>query len=119
MPTKRQHRVNQLLRDEIATLLRHDTDDPELATIISIVQVDAASDLHSAKVYVSVLGEEAEAEAKLKRLRRAAGFFRRELAERLNLRHTPLLEFVLDTSIARGARVMHLLDTIQRGQPEL
>ncbi|MFN8524298.1 MAG: 30S ribosome-binding factor RbfA [Chloroflexota bacterium] len=119
MPSRRQHRLNQLLREELAKLLRHETDDPELASVISIVEVDVGPDLQKARAYVSVLGDDAEAQAKLARLRRAAPFFRRTLAERLNLRHTPQIEFLLDTSIARGARVMHLLNTIAKGEPEL
>jgi ribosome-binding factor A len=109
MATRRQQRLNQLLREEISNLLRHSADDPQLSTLISITDVEVSQDLERAKVYVSVLEEGEQAEATLKRLRHAARFFRRELAERLNLRHTPLLDFQLDTSIARGARVLELL----------
>ncbi len=109
MVTRRQQRLNQLLREEIASLLRHETDDPQLAALISITDVEVGQDLDRAKVYVSVLEEGEQAEATLKRLRHAARFFRRELAERLNLRRTPELDFQLDTSIARGARVLQLL----------
>jgi ribosome-binding factor A len=109
MVTRRQQRLNQLLREEISNLLRHATDDPQLTTLISITDVEVSQDLERAKVFVSVLEEGEQAEATLKRLRHAASFFRRELAERLDLRHTPLLDFQLDTSIARGARVLELL----------
>lgn len=109
MVTRRQHRINQLLRDEIGNLLRHETDDPGLATLISVTDVEVTQDLQKAKVYVSVLADGDELEAVMKRLRKAARFFRRELAERINLRHTPELELVYDPSIARGARVLQLL----------
>ncbi|HYU20739.1 MAG TPA: 30S ribosome-binding factor RbfA [Chloroflexota bacterium] len=114
MVTRRQQRLNQLLREEIARLLRHETEDPKLATLITITEVEIASDLQRAKVFVSVLADEEEAQATLKRLRHAARFFRRELATRLNLRHTPQLDFQLDTSIARGDRVLRLLRAIER-----
>ena len=118
MVSRRQQRLNQLLREQIAQLLRHETEDPQLASLISITEVEVAQDLQRAKVFVSVLAEEKEAEATLKRLRHAARFFRRELAERLNLRHTPQLDCQLDTSIARGTRVLGLLREIEqeRGQ---
>jgi ribosome-binding factor A len=112
MATRRQQRLNQVLREEIAKLLRHETEDPQLGSLISITEVDVAPDLQRAKVYVSVLAEEEAARETLQRLRRAARFFRRELAERLNLRHTPQLDFELDTSIARGDRVLRLLRDI-------
>lgn len=108
MVTRRQQRINQLLRDEIDTLLRHETDDPMLTSIISITGVEVTQDLQKAKVYVSFLDDDSE-KAIMQRLRKAARFFRREIAERLNLRHTPELEFVYDPSIARGARVLQLL----------
>lgn len=109
MVTRRQQRINQLLRDEIGKLLRHETDDPLLSSLITVTDVEVTQDLQRAKVYVSVLEEGEAAQAIMQRLRKAARFFRREIAERINLRHTPELEFVHDTSIARGARVLQLL----------
>ncbi|MCC6174092.1 MAG: 30S ribosome-binding factor RbfA [Chloroflexi bacterium] len=113
MVTRRQQRINQLLRDEIGKLLRHETDDPMLGSLISVTDVEVTQDLQRAKVYVSMLEEGPEAEAVMKRLRHASRFFRREIAERLNLRHTPELDFVFDPSIARGARVLQLLREIK------
>jgi len=112
MVTRRQQRVNQLLRDEIGNLIRHETDDPVLGSLISVTDVEVTQDLQRAKVYVSWLEEGDEAKALLQRLQKAARFFRRELAERLNLRHTPELEFVYDPSIARGSRILQLLREI-------
>ena len=108
MVTRRQQRINQLLRDEIDKLLRHEADDPVLASMISITDVEVTQDLQKAKVYVSFLDDESEKEI-MQRLRKAARYFRREIAERVNLLHTPELEFVYDPSIARGARVLALL----------
>jgi ribosome-binding factor A len=106
--TRRQQRLNQLLRDEIDKLIRNETDDPLLATMISVTDVEVTQDLQRAKVFVSFLDDAHESDI-MKRLRRAARFFRREIAERVNVRHTPELEFVYDPSIARGARVLALL----------
>lgn len=118
MANRRQQKVNHLLREEISRLLRHETDDPELATLISVTEVSVSSDNQRARVFVSVLADEAGAQATLKRLQHAARFFRRELAERLNLPHTPQLDFELDTSIARGARVLQLLRGIEQERAE-
>jgi len=116
VPNHRLLRLNQLLRDELSDLLRRETDDPELQTLISITEVDTSPDLRLAKVYFSTLGDDEHTARVYKRLRKAARFFRREIAARLNLRHTPELEFVLDPSIARGARIMELLAEIQSEQ---
>ena len=108
MVTRRQQRINQLLRDEIDKLLRHEADDPVLGSMISITDVEVTQDLQKAKVYVSFLDDDSQKEI-MQRLRKASRYFRREIAERINLRHTPELEFVYDPSIARGARVLALL----------
>jgi len=103
-------RLNDLIRDEIAHLLSHETRDPRLQQgVISITAVETAPDLSIARVFVSVLGDEEEANATLANMRRARPFFRRGLAERLNLRHTPELDFRLDRSIAEGAKIDQLL----------
>jgi ribosome-binding factor A len=116
MPSRRILRVNEVLRDEIAQLLSHETDDPELQTLISITEVDTSPDLSSATVYFSTLGDDEQNARILKRLQKAASFFRRELAHRLQFRHMPVLEFQLDPSIARGARIISLLSDIESGR---
>jgi ribosome-binding factor A len=110
-------RLNTVLRQELSELLRREVEDPELQTLISITEVNLSADMQVAKVFVSTLGDDEQMARVLGRLRRAARFFRRELAARLNLRHTPELDFQLDPSIARGARVMELLADIQSQEP--
>ncbi len=118
MDKRRQQRINQLLREEIADLLRNETDDPVLASLISVTEVEITPDYERAKVFVSYLEEGEEGAAIMKRLQRAARFYRRELAERLNLKHTPELVFVKDESIARGTRVLQLLRQVSPGNAE-
>jgi ribosome-binding factor A len=66
-----------------------------------------------AKVYFSVYGDEEVVQAAQTHLARASGFLHRNLKERLNLRHTPYLEFILDRSLARGDRIMRLMRSIE------
>ena len=113
MDNRRILRLNQLLRDELADLLRRETEDPELQGLISITEVDTSPDLKLAKVYFSTLGDDEHTAKVYRHLKKASRFFRREIAKRLNLRHTPELDFQLDPSIARGARIMELLADIK------
>jgi ribosome-binding factor A len=120
VPNRRIERINHLLRQEIAELLSREVKDSTLSTsLISITEVDTSPDLRNAKVYFSVYGDEDEIKAAGEHLRRAAGFLHHNLKERLDLRHTPHLEFVVDRSIARGDRIMRLMRTIEeeREQP--
>jgi ribosome-binding factor A len=106
-------RINDQIRDELAELFAREIDDPRLRGVISITGVETSPDLSISRIYVSVLGTEAEAEETLKHIRRAVSFFRRELAARINLRHTPELDFRLDRSIAEGARIEEILRDIK------
>jgi ribosome-binding factor A len=114
MPSRRIERINHLLRQEIAELLTREVKDATLHdAMISITDVETSADLRNAKVYFSVYGDEATIEAARAHLTRASGFLHHNLKERLDLRHTPHLEFVLDRSLARGDRIMRLMRTIE------
>jgi ribosome-binding factor A len=119
--SRRLERINHLLRQEIADLLAREVKDATLTeALISIIDVETSTDLRTAKVYFSVYGDEEVIQAARERLTRASGFLHHNLKERLDLRHTPRLEFILDRSLARGARIMELMRTIEeeREHPE-
>jgi ribosome-binding factor A len=114
VPSRRIERINHLLRQEIADLLTREVKDAKLhEAMISITDVETSPDLRNAKVYFSVYGDDDTVEAARQHLRRASGFLHHNLKERLDLRHTPHLEFVLDQSLARGDRIMRLMRTIE------
>ena len=104
MPGKRLDRVNQLMKEEISLLLQRELKDPGLG-FVSVTEVAVAKDLRSARVYVSVLGTEAEWKASLQALDRARGFIRNWLAPRLRLRTIPHLTFHPDRSMAHAAHI--------------
>ena len=107
---RRLDRVNELLRSEISHLIARQIKDPRVDGVISVTEVVASGDLRSARVYISVMGREADRRAALDGIRSAASFLRRELRGRVNLRHTPHLTFALDDSIEEGDRVLRLMD---------
>ena len=107
---RRIDRVNELLRSEISHLITREIKDPRVVGVISITEVIASSDLRSARVYVSVMGRVEQRQEALDGIRSAASFLRRELRNRVNLRHTPHLTFQLDDSIEEGERVLRLMD---------
>lgn len=112
MATHRIERVNSLMRQELSELLQRECKDPRLGHPVTITSVETAQDMRHARVFVSRLAEtEEEKKETLAALVSASGFLRRELAERLRLRHIPELSFLWDDSIERGA---HLLDLIEK-----
>ena len=116
MASNRIGRINEEVQRELASLLR-EVKDPRVSGLISITNVEVTSDLRFAKISVSTLESEKLADT-IKGLRSAAGFLRRELGARLNLRHTPQLQFVPDDSIAYGAYILDMLNHVKPANPE-
>lgn len=112
----RPEKVAHLMRREIAEILLMQLRDPRLSTMMSVTDVEVTSDLSFARVFVSMLGDDAQRALSLKALQNASGFIRRELGDRLGLREVPDLRFVLDESLDRGARVDDLLRRIEKGE---
>jgi ribosome-binding factor A len=108
MQGKRLDRVNQLIREEISLLLQRELKDPRLG-FITVTGVETSPDLRTAKVFVSVLGDEDQWAASLSALGSARGFIRNWLRQHLNLRVTPELSFRADHSIEHAARIQQLL----------
>ena len=108
--SRRIDRVNELLRAEISNLLSREIKDPRVSGVISVTEVVSSSDMRSARVYVSVMGAESDRRAAMEGIRSAASFLRRELRDRVNLKHTPHMTFVLDDSIEEGDRVLRLIE---------
>jgi ribosome-binding factor A len=80
----------------------------------SVVAVVVAPDLKTAKVFISVLGDEASKESTLTGLKSAASFIRGQLAKTLNLRNTPELTFHIDNSIEYGVHMSKLIDEVNQ-----
>lgn len=116
--TKRTDRVNELLRDEISSLVQNDLSDPRIAGIVSITHVDVAPDLRRAHAFVSVLGSEEERSSTMDALQSARPFLRRELGRRLHLKYIPDVEFVSDRSIERAQELTDLMrqNAAERGE---
>jgi len=110
-------RINEDIQRVLSTHLRNIKDPRVKQGMISVTGVDTTGDLRHAKVYLSVLGLESEKEF-FKGLKSASGYLRRELSQSLNLRYTPELQFELDTSIERGARINSILETLDISDEE-
>lgn len=101
-------RVGELIQAEVAELMLRHLKDPRLE-MSTISHVDVSPDLRHAKLYISHLGSEAEQVAAIEGFNHAAGFIRKQLGRRLKLRYVPQLAFQLDTAIAYGVKVSHIL----------
>ncbi len=111
-------RINAEVQRELSTLIQRECKDPRIHPMTSVVATEVAPDLKTAKVYISVLGDEAALKTTLQGLRKAMPFLRTQLAKNLNLRNTPELIFVGDLSIAYGVSMSKLIEDVTAQIPD-
>jgi ribosome-binding factor A len=107
----RPQKVADQIQRELSEIIRRELQDPRLS-LVTITAVDAAPDLSHAVVYFTCL-DRVQAEAAERALRKAAGFLRSHLAQRIKLYTTPELRFRYDESVERGARLSQLIDSVR------
>lgn len=112
MASSRIHRINEEIQRELSNLLRTVKDPRVQDCLISITRVETTPDLRYTKVYVSILQEDRAKEA-MAGLRSAAGYLRRELARKLNLRYASEIVWSLDDSITYGAHMLELINSLE------
>ena len=117
MNPRKKMRLEELLRRELSNIVLMEMRDPR-AGFITITQTELSSDQRSAKVYLTVRGEPYEVEQSFAVLRRARGFMQALIAERLELRYTPVLSFHEDKDALRAMRVDRLIDKARREDRE-
>lgn len=111
MASQRAQKVGEQIHKEISDLLQRGIRDPRIG-FVTITAVEVPPDLHLARIFFSVIGDEKVRRDTEKGLNSAVPFLRRELGRRLRLRHTPDLLFQYDTSIEYGNRIESLLREI-------
>ncbi|MCI8418541.1 MAG: 30S ribosome-binding factor RbfA [Lachnospiraceae bacterium] len=107
-------RINNEVQRELSNIIRGEIKDPRIHPMTSVVSVEVAPDLKSARAYISVLGDEEAQENTMAGLRSAEGYIRRALAKSINLRNTPEIRFILDQSIEYGVAMSKLIDSVNR-----
>lgn len=105
----RHERVAEEILHEVSAMLAGELKDPRLAGLVTVTEVRISPDLKQARIYVSVMGTQAEQASTLQGLTAAAGYVRHELTERLQMRRAPEVHFVLDHSEEYGQRIEELL----------
>lgn len=106
-------RINEEIKHELSSIIRDGLKDPRVDTLISIVHVDTTPDLKHCKVHFSIIGDDKKQQDSLEGLKASAGYIRRELAHRINLRNTPELHFALDHSIEYGVKMSQLIEEVK------
>jgi ribosome-binding factor A len=114
---RRSERVAEGIREEVATFLAEDAKDPRIVGLVTVTGVDVTRDLRHAKVFVSIMGSDAERQATLEGLDSAASHLRSRIGRALRLRVAPEITFRYDDSVARAAKIEALLAELRDPPP--
>ena len=112
MQNLRHMRVRELLKRELNEIFRREF--PVELGIVSVTEVGVSNALHSAKVFVSSIGDDKSQQKAFRTVRKSAGKIQFELGQIVALRYTPKLKFVMDEAYNRGDRVLKILDEIEQ-----
>jgi ribosome-binding factor A len=102
-------RVNEVLREVIGAAIATDLSDPRIG-FVTVTSVDTSPDLRTARVHISVLGDEEAREATMAGLRSSHGVLQAKIAAETRLKRTPTLSFRYDDTIEKGMRISRLLE---------
>jgi len=109
---RRGGRGNHTIQRELGILIAEELNDPRLSPMTSVTHVDVNRDLSIAKVYVTVLGADAEREDSLEALRSATTRLQMLISQRIEIRKMPRLTFILDDQLQTGADMDQLIDKV-------
>jgi ribosome-binding factor A len=105
----RMRRIDEVMRKVIGSAIASELEDPRIG-FVTVTSVTTSPDLRSARVYVSILGEEEDREDTLKALASSHGKLQAAIAREVRIKHTPTLSFFYDDSLERGVRLAKLLE---------
>ncbi|HAA50190.1 MAG TPA: 30S ribosome-binding factor RbfA [Planctomycetaceae bacterium] len=115
MTARRLARMAQAIRESVSSAILFELKDPRVQDV-TVVGVDVAGDLRSARVRVTVRGDGKAQALSLHGLRSARGFLQSKIADRLKTRYTPMLEFALDDEFRQHLETARLLSEIEKEQ---
>ena len=111
MSSRRVLKAAQAIREVVSTAIITDLRDPRIENV-TVTRVEVSGDMRHARIHVSVMGEQTNTRNVLKGLNNAAGFLQRKVANRIDTRYTPKLQFVLDEGLKHSLEVTKILEEV-------
>jgi ribosome-binding factor A len=108
MAGRRKERLADEVRAEVSRILLYNMSDPRIG-FVTVTGVELSSDMRSAAVKISVMGDEKTQAITMNVIKGAAGFIQKELGRRINTRYVPQVRFELDDSVKRSVRLSKTL----------
>lgn len=111
-------KINSEIEKAISEIITYQLKNPAISGIISVTKVDTTNDLEYSKVYISVFTPNGDKEEVFNQIKHSAGFIRRELCKKVQLRKVPFLTFYLDDSYNYGESIDGKLEEIEKLRKE-
>lgn len=111
MSSRRLLKAAEAIREVVSMAILTEIRDPRVRHV-TVTQVEVAPDMRSAKVHVSIMGEEREEQLALAGLQHSAGFLQHKIADRIDTRYTPRLQFVLDKGVKNALAIASILKQV-------
>ena len=112
MSQLRLEKVQEFIKQEVSKIILTELKDPRIG-FVTVTRVEATGDLRQAKVFLSLLGNDAAKEETWAALKNTVGYLRSEVGKRLKIRHSPELTLHLDESLDHSVHIQKLLDKIK------
>jgi ribosome-binding factor A len=117
MSSRRTLKAASAIREVVSMAILTEIRDPRVRDV-TVIQVEVAGDMRTAKVHVSIMGDEKDQEQCLNGLRRSAGFLQSRIKDRIETRYIPKLEFVLDQGVKQSLEVSRILKEVLPPSPD-
>lgn len=114
--SRRALKAAEVVREVVSMAILAELKDPRIRDV-TVTHVEVSSDLRHAKVHVSVMGDETRQRLSLRGLQSAAGFLQSKVAQRIETRYTPRIEFLLDQGVKKSIEVARLLRQVLPPEP--
>ena len=111
MASRRTLKAAEAIREVVSMAILVEIKDPRVRDV-TVTRVEVAPDMRSAKVYISVMGDEKKQNLSLRGLESSAGFLQTKVAKRIDTRYTPRLSFVLDQGVKKQLEVLRILQEV-------
>lgn len=105
-------KINSEIQKALGEIISYELKNPQITGIISVTKVDTSADLDNCKVFVSILSTNQTEEDVFNQIKHSAGFIRKMLASKVQLRKTPFLTFVLDKTYEYGKNIDSIIEKI-------
>ena len=111
MSSRRAQKAAEAIREVVSMAILAELKDPRVRNV-TVTYVEVSGDLRYAKVHVSVMGDETRQELSLRGLQNAAGFLQAKIADRIDIRYTPKLSFLLDQGVKHSIAISQIFQEV-------